>query len=450
MQPSILSRVLALTLMTATAQPVFATTDITNSGATNAQISASTNANTELKQLISWAIEHDAGIQQIHYQADAVQDMGVATSQWMDPKLKVGVGGLPVDSFAFDDDPMTNISVGLMQQFGRGNTLGLKQKQSDQQANSIREKAGVRDLELENAITTQWNELVFQQNVYGLLQQNQTLFRELEHYLSTNYGIGSNQAQDIIQAQLQIGLIDDKLQANQQMQQKIKAQLSEWIGDNAFTMQANNYPDWGVLNGYLSTSTGASSSITSEDNYQALVSHPSIRMSDLLIKSNETGIDIANEAYLPEFGVEVMYGYRQANGMGGQPASDLMSVYLTMDIPLFTEKRQDKKLSSAQHQLGAAKSQRDLLLRQMNAKINALTVDRYNLEQRIERYQDSLLKRAKEKTHAIERGYQNNTSQLDEYIRAASDELTLAIEQERLQADLQKTNSSLAYLLNKF
>lgn len=44
------------------------------------------------------------------------------------PKLKVGFGGLPVDSFKFDEDAMTNISVGLMQQFERGDTLDLQGK----------------------------------------------------------------------------------------------------------------------------------------------------------------------------------------------------------------------------------------------------------------------------------------------------------------------------------
>ncbi|OXD95818.1 hypothetical protein CA163_39970, partial [Vibrio parahaemolyticus] len=72
----------------------------------------------------------------------------------------------------------------------------------------------------------------------------------------------------------------------------------------------------------------------------------------------------------PQFGVEVMYAYRQANNMKGEPASDLVSAYLTMDIPLFTGNRQDRNLAAAQYQVGAARSQKDTLLTQMNAKVN--------------------------------------------------------------------------------
>ena len=114
-----------------------------------------------LHGLIDWAVEHDVAQQQIQYQADAISEMGIANSQLMDPKMKVGIGGLPVDSFAFDEDPMTNISVGLMQQFGRGNSLSLQQKQSQQQAGSVRKQADVRKLDVTKAITTSWIELAY-------------------------------------------------------------------------------------------------------------------------------------------------------------------------------------------------------------------------------------------------------------------------------------------------
>lgn len=398
-------------------------------------------AETELNELIAYAVEQDAGKRQIIYQADAMQDMGVANSQWQDPQLKVGVGGLPVDSFSFDKDPMTNISVGLMQKFGRGDALDLQLKQSTEQADSMRQKASLRELEVANAITVLWIELFYQRKAQQTLEQNRVLFSDLEHYLGTNYGVGVNQAQDLIKAQLQVSVLDEKLQANQQLQQRIRAQLSEWLGDRALDMKVNRYPGWKPLTEYLATKP--------QSHYNALLTHPTVKMVDYLVASSETQVDIAHEAYKPQFGVEMMYGYRQANGMNGQPASDLVSFFLTMDIPLFTEKRQDKKLSSAQHLVGAAKSQRDLLLQQMNAKVDALLVNYHNLQERSNRYSHTLLKRAKERTQAVERGYQNNTSNLDEYIRAASEELNLALEQERLKADLQLTNSNLAFLLNK-
>lgn len=185
-------------------------------------------------------------------------------------------------------------------------------------------------------------------------------------------------------------------------------------------------------------------------HYSLLKQHPLVLIANSAISANETQVAISQQAYKPQFGIEVMYASRQANGMSGKPASDLVSAYLTMDLPLFTDNRQDHHYAAAQYQVGAAKSQRDLLLNQMNAKVNALLVERDNLSQRLSRYTTTLLTQAKARTQAVERGYQNNTAQFNNVITAATDELALVIEQARIITDLNITNSNLASLVNGF
>ncbi|WGV98967.1 TolC family protein [Vibrio sp. YMD68] len=407
-------------------------------------IAAST---TQLYTLINAALSRDASREQYSAQSQSMRETGIASTTLMDPKLKFGIGGMPVDSFRFDEDPMTNISVGLMQEFGRGATLELQQKKANQQADGIALKVTARELEVANTMTKLWLELGYLQQANRVLLENQNLLREMEHFIKTNYSIGQSDAQDLLNAQLQVSRFDEKLHTNTQMQQRILAQLSEWLGpqwlrqnsDVAATLEL----DWALLNQSLSSNSHA-------EYYPLLMSHPMVKMADAQIHTNQTQVAIAEEAYSPKFGVEVMYGYRQANGMGGEPASDLVSAYLTMDIPLFTEDRQDRSHAAAQYQVVAAKSNRDVLLAQMNAKVNTLLVDKNNLEQRLERYQSTLLNHARSRTKAVERGYQNNTSQFNDVINAARDELALELEQWRLIADINITNSDLAYLLGGF
>lgn len=188
----------------------------------------------------------------------------------------------------------------------------------------------------------------------------------------------------------------------------------------------------------------------STKHYQLLTDHPLVKITDATISSNQTQVELAEQAYTPQFGVEVMYAHRQANNMAGEPASDLVSAYLTVDIPLFTGNRQDKNLSAAQYQVGAAKSQKDTLLSQMNAQVNALLVDKANLTQRLERYQSTLLPQTAARISAVERGYQNNTAQFNDVIAATADELELQLEQQRLITDLNIVNSKLASLVSGF
>ncbi|MDG2840174.1 copper transporter, partial [Vibrio parahaemolyticus] len=130
-----------------------------------AQNSASSEraSTTKLAQLINVALSNDGNRKQYSAQSAAMRETGVASATLMDPKLKVGFGGLPVDSFKFDEDPMTNISVGLMQQFERGSTLDLQQKKANQQADGLGLQVHARELEVANSMTQLWLELGYQQ-----------------------------------------------------------------------------------------------------------------------------------------------------------------------------------------------------------------------------------------------------------------------------------------------
>ncbi|MEL0609783.1 TolC family protein [Vibrio echinoideorum] len=412
----------------------------------------------QLNTLIEIALSEDGNRKQYFAQSQAMRETGIANATLMDPKLKVGFGGLPVDSFQFDEDPMTNISVGVMQQFERGDTLNLQQKKAGQQADALALQVQARELTVANSMTQLWLELGYQKVAEGVMRENRRLLVELENYVQTNYSIGKSEAQDLLNAQLQVSKLDEKLQANQQVQRRLISQLSEWLGsdwlgnqaidsqalDPQGRLHATNYIDWSLLESKLATNRD------STKHYQLLTDHPLVKITDATISSNQTQVELAEQAYTPQFGVEVMYAHRQANNMAGEPASDLVSAYLTVDIPLFTGNRQDKNLSAAQYQVGAAKSQKDTLLSQMNAQVNALLVDKANLTQRLERYQSTLLPQTAARISAVERGYQNNTAQFNDVIAATADELALQLEQQRLITDLNIVNSKLASLVSGF
>nr|WP_216605759.1 TolC family protein [Vibrio crassostreae] len=401
----------------------------------------------QLSQIIATALTNDDSRRQFYAQAQAMRAIGKARSTLQDPKLKFGVSGLPLDSFAFDEDAMTNISAGISQQFGRGDTLELNSVKANQQASGIELKVLARGLEIISSITKIWLELGYQQVAHNILLENKQLLEELETFIQTNYAIGKSEAQDLINAQLQVTKLEEKLQANAQTQQRLTAQLSEWLGSDwllsANQLQASNTLDWSVLQALEKTTNNG-------NYYSRLNQYPTVRMVDTSIEASRTQVDIAKESYAPQFGVEMAYGYRQTNNIKGEQASDVVSVFITMDIPLFTGNRQDRNLAAAQYQVGAAQSQKDTLLKQLNAKVNSLFVDKNNLAQRIERFESTLILQAISQVKATERGYQNNIAQFNDVILATRDELALKLEYQRLITDLNLTNNNLSALLNSY
>ena len=404
----------------------------------------------QLNALIESALINDTFRSQYAARALAMRKSGSASATLVDPKLKVGFGGLPVDSFKFDEDPMTNISVGLMQQFERGDTLELNQRRANQQADGLELQIEVRERDVANNITQLWLELGFLQYAEVVVKESQRLMIEMEEYAKTNYSIGSSEAQDLLEIKLKVSKLDEKLQLNQQKQSRLTAQLSEWLGSkwlNTASLEvakASYQVDWTSLELLLKKQDN------SKHYYAMLNQHPMTRIADANISANRTQVEMVEQSYTPQFGIEVMYSYRQSDTMRGEPASDLVSAYLTMDIPIFTGDRQDNNLAAAQFQVGAAQYQKDTLLTQMNAQVNALMADRMNLSKRIERYFERLLPQAKARLRAVERGYQSNTSPFGDVIIASTDKLALQIELARLTTDLNQTNSKLAALLGGF
>ena len=401
-----------------------------------------------IDEIIELAVSQDYGIRQLNSNALSLKETGVASSTLMDPKIKFGVGGLPVDSFQFDESAMTNISIGLGQQFSRGSTLELTQQRYEQQSQISQQQLQLRKLNIAKSITRLWIELQYLVRANDLTVEMRELMSDMTTFIQTNYSLGRNEAQDLLFAELQVSKLDENLQKNQQMQQRIRAQLSEWVDQRIIDDIVVGKPMslfWSRLNQLQDQLP-----LYTTDYYELFIQHPKILALDKNISAKETQVLIAEEAYSPQFGIEVGYAYRQANEMNGQPASDLVSAYLTMDIPLFTDKRQDRKYAAAQYQVGAAKSQKGLLLRQMNAKVNTLFTDKSNLEERLERYKTVLLKQANDRTKATERGYENNTVQFSDLIMAVRDELMIAVEEAKLQSDLDKTMNELAYTLNQY
>jgi outer membrane protein TolC len=401
-----------------------------------------------LDDIIELAIAQDHGLSQMHYQSLSLTESGVASTTQMDPKFKIGFGGLPADSFKFDEDAMTNISVGLAQQFSRGDSLRLSQQRFDQQAEMTDYQIQSRKLDIARNITRLWVELQYLSQSYALTIEMHTLMKEMTTFIETNYSLGKNEAQDLLYVELQVSQLDENLQKNLQMQQRMRAQMSEWINSKAIfqlDIEAELTQHWDRLHQLESEFAAGSTAF-----FNLLLTHPNVLAADKQIQDKVIQTEIAQQAYTPQFGIEVGYAYRQADSMNGEPASDLVSAYLTMDLPLFVDKRQDRQYAAAQHQVGAAKSQKDLLLIQMNSRVNTLLSDKANLEQRLQRYQDVLVVKAQNRTKAVERGYENNTVQFGEWIKSSQDELMIAIEQVRLQADLNNTMNELAYTLNRY
>ena len=386
------------------------------------------------------AIQSDPAQHIYQAQRASLIAQGIAGSTLADPMIKLGTANLPMDSFALDQDAMTQLTVGLSQQFSRGTQRSLTQKGFNQQSEIPVYQALDRQLQVKRTVRRLWLNILFIDKSIQIIEENKKLFLVFHRDLESKFALGSVDNEDLIFAEIELSKFDEKLAALTQRSLSYRSLLSEYIGQHADAQLANEVPIWPKTISYLVGEQQGNS-----DHYRLLSTHPKARILSQNITVADNRIALAEQDYKPRFKVEVGYGHRLSETDMGEDRADLLSAFVTMDIPLFTHKRQDQKLISAQQNKGQKQAEHRLLLRQLNASLNAEISNYQQMQARIQRYQDSLLKQAALHTQLLEQSYQSNTRPFKEVIDAYIYEQNLDLEYQQLYFDSLKSLANIRY-----
>ena len=171
-----------------------------------------------------------------------------------------------------------------------------------------------------------------------------------------------------------------------------------------------------------------------------------VRDSGRGIAAAETGVELARQRYKPEFGVDLTYGGRSGNTLDCSPRSDLLSLMVVMDVPLFTRNRQDRVIAAQVAETSAVRYTLDDELRRMRSEIESQAAAQHRLEERLALFEETLLPQAEFSSEASMNAYRSSLVDLTTLLRAQITEFDLQSEYVRLKAEMLKTRARLHYL----
>ena len=160
----------------------------------------------------------------------------------------------------------------------------------------------------------------------------------------------------------------------------------------------------------------------------------------------ETDVDLARQKYKPEWGLSAQYGYRDRDPMG-RDRSDLFSVGVSFDLPIFTANRQDKEVSAAISRAESIRTEKQLLIRRLMAELDTASAHLVRLDEGYALYADQLLPQMAEQAEASLAAYNNDDGDFAEAVRARIAELNTKIDALAIAVDRQKTIAQINYLL---
>ncbi|GJL90917.1 TolC family protein [Hyphococcus sp.] len=359
--------------------------------------------------------------------ASAQEDRAVSDSQLPDPTLRTALANVPTDTFAFDQEPMTQFQVGLRQEIPRGSTRSLNRERREGEADieRMRREATIREVEL--AVRLAWFDKYYASNAQLIVNQSRGAVNSMIDALSASYAQGKLTSQDVFRAEFELSLLDDKIAELQQRRAAAEADLSRYVGIAAVRPTSDQLP-------------ALMPPAPVEEIERALVRHPVVRVSDAMIDVEETDIDLAKQAYKPAWALEGGYGAR------GADRADFASVGVSLTIPLFTGKRQDRALSAARKDKSAAELDRATTLLDMRRDLVRAYANWGQLERRVQLYDNAVLKRANETADASLSAYGGGLTDFPELIRSQLAQLDAELKRLELRVERAKAWARLSYL----
>ncbi|MGQ9424321.1 TolC family protein [Gilvimarinus sp. F26214L] len=395
-----------------------------------------------LQDAITGAIAADPWLAGSRHRQAALLDEATAAAALPNPRLSLGLSNFPTDDWDFGREAMTQATIGVSQAFPRGESRALAKEQKRELARQQPFLRIDRKARVTATVTQLWLEVLRAQQSIHLIESDRALFEQLVDVAEASYGSAHAQVrqQDVIRAQLELTRLDDRLTALQQEQEIAQRQLSEWIGESAVLAVEPDLP-------VLEVATELPAHNDGKGHWKnVLVQHPAVAALEQEIASVATGIELAEQAYKPEWGLSAQYGYRDEDPLGNE-RSDLLSVGVNIDLPLFTENKQDKEVSAAVSRTEAIKTERTLLLRRLGAELDGAIVQLQRLQQRESLYREQLLPQMQDQAEAALSAYNHDAGDFAEAVRARIAELNAKIEALAIRVAELKTIAQLNYLL---
>ncbi len=408
-----------------------------------------------LKTAVEEAQLNDPWLVSNRHQQDSLESLSVAAGSLPDPKINLGLANLATDSFDFNQEGMTQFKVGVSQMFPRGDSLDIKKKQLEIVSSQYPLQRKNRQAEVAVQVSNIWLDAYKAQESIALIEKDRALFEQLADVAQASYSsaLGKTRQQDIVRAQLELTRLDDRLAQLKQKYEMSQQQLLEWLSDGRLNDShshlntridlsfSKQIPDIKMIKEsmYLSTEN-----ISQRELYHSFAEHPAVMVFDKRISASNETVKLAKQQYKPEWGVNASYGVRE-DSPSGMERSDLFSIGVSFDIPLFTSNRQDKQVQSAISKASSVKTEKWLFIRKLIAAFETKRSQLIRLNQRQHLYQKRLLPQMHDQAQASLTAYTNDDGDFAEVVRSRIAELNAVIDALNIDVERQKSIIQLNY-----
>lgn len=390
-----------------------------------------------LNGFISEALENNPELQEARAKVKAIRETPSQAGALSDPMLEFEIMNLPVDTFSFSREDMTQKQISLSQQLAFPGKLGLKTAIAYKDVELVERNLDELKLQIVREIKLSYYELCFIKASIETTERNHTLLKHLITTAEAKYSVGKGLQQDVLKAQVELSQNSDELIRLQKQKKVEEARLNTLM--NRPPQTTIDVPHGIVKNAFNHTI----------ENLQKLAeeNRPYLNGLTSLIERSRVSKNLAKREYYPDFGIGFRYGQRQ-NAFDMQ-RPDFVSAFVSINIPIWYKDKQSRKVAEESHKVDVAqeayKSAKNQVYLQIKENMDELTKN----QKLLELIQTGIIPQAKQSLESALAGYA--VDKVD-FLTLLSNQMTLfnwEVKYHRELTDYEKSLARMEHIVGK-
>jgi len=386
-----------------------------------------------LEQLIEDGLSHNQELKSLKSLIKSIEAESEFASSLSDPKVGIGLLNLPVNSFRFDQEPMTQKQLFISQKFPWFGKLDLKTKQVLLKAQRMKALLQAKKLEISRNLADRYYDLEFVMHSLIVNKQLRELLSQIVEVADTRYATGRGRQSDIFQGQVEISRLEEDEIRLQKKKQVAQSRILALMNQEQFDFSGQALAHMGFPDFELDSK---------KIHLLALHNNPVLKAKEVEIDLSNMGVKLARKDFYPDFDVKLAYGQRDESRNGNDWA-DFFSASVSMNIPLWKHTRQDKQVTARLAERKSTEESYRNLAAMLPHRIDAILAEIENNRESYFLYNEKLISQTQEWALSAQAGYEVGKIDFSTMITAQMRVLRSQLQVQKILFDVYKNRAAL-------
>lgn len=312
-----------------------------------------------------------------------------------DPKVTLGLANLPTNSFSFTQEPMTGKIIGLSQAVPFPGKLNAAEKVLSKDAEINQQEIDDARNEIANEVTKLYYDLTYSREAIRIAEKSKKNLEQIEEIVNTKYTVSKASQQNVIQIEVEITKINDKLIELKGKEISYLSSLNSYLLLN---------PDSPIITGSIPE---LPEDIYSVDKLEqsAVENRPFLKGISIAKEKSELAEKLADYDFYPNFNFSLQYSQRDEIAKTNTPLNDFLSFFIGFNLPLNYGGKTSAKLNEAKLMQRMYEDQYDASLQMLDKNFGQSVAKLHQLKAREVLLKNGLIPQAKQSLNSALANY---------------------------------------------